>query len=129
NHHSYLFLQPTRILTANTLEEIPALFAQIETALSEGLYLAGYLSYECNAHFEPSTARQPDQSSPSAQDLPLAHLAAYPTPIIFDHATGTFLNPTPQLNSVILSEARSAQPKDPDTLDHATTLRPFQPAS
>ncbi|WP_216850316.1 hypothetical protein, partial [Granulicella sp. L46] len=102
NHHSYLFLQPTRILTANTLEEIPALFAQIEAALSEGLHIAGYLSYECNAHFEPSTARQPDQSSPSAQDLPLAHLAAYPAPIIFDHATGTFLNPTPRLNSVIL---------------------------
>jgi para-aminobenzoate synthetase / 4-amino-4-deoxychorismate lyase len=129
NHHSYLFLQPTRILTANTLEEIPALFSDIETALSEGLHIAGYLSYECNAHFEPSTARQPDQSSPSAQDLPLAHLAAYPAPIIFDHATGTFLNPTPRLNSVILSEARSAQPKDPDTLDHATTPRFFQPAS
>jgi para-aminobenzoate synthetase / 4-amino-4-deoxychorismate lyase len=129
NHRSYLFLNPARILTATTPDEIPALFAAIEAALTEGLYLAGYLSYECNAHFEPSTARQPDQSSPSAQDLPLAHLAAYPTPIIFDHATGTFLNPTPQLNSVILSEARSAQPKDPDTLDHATTLRPFQPAS
>jgi len=95
NHHSYLFLNPARILTANTPDEIPALFAQIELALSEGLYLAGYLSYECNAHFEPSTARQPIQPSPSAQDLPIAHLAAYPAPIVFDHATGTFLTPPP----------------------------------
>jgi para-aminobenzoate synthetase/4-amino-4-deoxychorismate lyase len=97
NRHSYLFLNPTRILTANTLDEIPALFAQIELALSEGLHIAGYLSYECNGHFEPSTARQPIQPSPSAQDLPLAHLGAYPAPLIFDHSTGHFLNPTPQL--------------------------------
>ncbi|HSY36171.1 MAG TPA: aminodeoxychorismate synthase component I [Acidobacteriaceae bacterium] len=94
NHHSYLFLNPTRILTAHTLDEIPALFAQIEAALAEGLYLAGYFSYECNAHFEPTTARPPIQPSPSAHD-PLAHLAAYPAPIIFDHATATFLHPPP----------------------------------
>jgi len=128
NHHSYLFFNPTRILTAHTVDEIPALFADIEAALSEGLHIAGYFSYECNAHFEPSTARQPIQLSPSAQN-PLAHLAAYSAPIIFDHLTGAFLNPTARRNSVILSEARSAQPKDPDTLDHATTLRPFQPVS
>jgi para-aminobenzoate synthetase / 4-amino-4-deoxychorismate lyase len=117
NHHSYLFLNPTRILTAHTLDEIPNLFAQIEAALAEGLYIAGYLSYECNGHFEPSTERQPIQLSPSAQDphsyahlrmsgkddarppnvLPIAHLAAYPAPIVFDHATGTFLTPAPQL--------------------------------
>ena len=138
NHHSYLFLNPTRVLTANTLDEIPNLFAQIEAALAEGLHIAGYFSYECNGHFEP-TLRVPDpyahlrtggeEDDSGTNALPLAHLAAYPTPIIFDHATGTFLNPAPRLNSVILSEARSAQPKDPDTLDHATTLRPFQPAS
>jgi para-aminobenzoate synthetase/4-amino-4-deoxychorismate lyase len=90
NHHSYLFLNPTRILTATTPDEIPALFAQIELALSEGLHIAGYLSYECNGHFEPSTARTLEPSA-----LPLAHLAAYPAPILFDHANGLFLDPTP----------------------------------
>jgi para-aminobenzoate synthetase / 4-amino-4-deoxychorismate lyase len=139
NHHSYIFLNPTRILTATTPDEIPALFAQIETALSEGLHIAGYLSYECNAHFEP-TLRVPHSYAASSRmggeaetldpnTLPLAHLAAYPAPIVFNHATGLVLNPAPPLNSVILSEARSAQPKDPDALDHATTLGPFRPVS
>jgi para-aminobenzoate synthetase/4-amino-4-deoxychorismate lyase len=92
NRHSYLFLNPTRILTANTFDEIPELFAQIEAALAEGLYIAGYLSYECNGHFEPTTARALEPNA-----LPLAYLAAYPAPIVFDHATGHFLTPTPQL--------------------------------
>ncbi|MGA7159343.1 MAG: aminodeoxychorismate synthase component I [Acidobacteriaceae bacterium] len=97
NHHSYLFLNPTRILTANTFDEIPALFAQIEAALAEGLHVAGYLSYECNGHFEPSAAREITQPSPSTHDIPLAHLAAYPAPILFDHATGVFLTLPPPL--------------------------------
>ena len=103
NHHSYLFLNPTRILTATTPDEIPALFAAIELALSEGLHIAGYFSYECNAHFEP-TLRVPHpyahlrtggEAEPFDPTIPLAHLAAYPAPIIFDHATGFFVEPPP----------------------------------
>ena len=104
NHHSYLFLNPTRILTAQTPDEIPALFAQIEAALDEGLHIAGYFSYECNAHFEPTlrvphpyallrTGGEADDRGPNT--LPLAWLAAYPPPILFDHATGLFLTPPP----------------------------------
>ena len=112
NHHSYLFLNPVRILTATTLEEIPALFANIERALAEGLHVAGYLSYECAGHFEPSTVRTDptlgvphshaatsrvsgEARTPESTTLPLAHLAAYVAPITFDHATGTFLTPPP----------------------------------
>src|ERR1700739_3175117 len=60
NRHSYLFLEPTRILTATTLDEIPALFSEIEAALAAGLHIAGYFSYECNGHFEPTSARAPE---------------------------------------------------------------------
>jgi para-aminobenzoate synthetase/4-amino-4-deoxychorismate lyase len=126
NHHSYLFLSPIRILTATTVDEIPTLFANIEAALAEGLHIAGYLSYECNAHFEPSTTRLPQPTHREEVPLtpnttsrvphpyahlrmggkedartcepiafPLAHLAAYPAPIIFDHTTGTFNTPPP----------------------------------
>jgi len=104
NHHSYLFLNPTRILTATTPDEIPSLFEQIELALSEGLYLAGYLSYECNAHFEPTlrvphsyaaSSRMSGEAEPFDPTIPLAHLAAYPAPIVFNHATGTFLDSAP----------------------------------
>jgi para-aminobenzoate synthetase/4-amino-4-deoxychorismate lyase len=112
NHHSYLFLEPTRILTATTLDEIPTLFSSIETALADGLHIAGYLSYECNGHFEPTSARAPEPNT-----LPLAWLGLYNPPIIFDHATGRFLDPPPPL------------PADPPThtaavLDHPTLRIP-----
>jgi len=114
NHHTYLFLNPTRILTATTPDEIPALFEQIELALSEGLHIAGYLSYECNAHFEPTTVRRPIQPSPSAQDPPLAWLAAYPAPIVFDHSTGNFLNPpTSRVPQVSLLRPGFPPPSEP----------------
>jgi para-aminobenzoate synthetase/4-amino-4-deoxychorismate lyase len=92
NRHSYLFLEPTRILTATSLDEIPTLFSSIEAALTAGLHIAGYLSYECNGHFEPTSARPPEPDA-----LPLAWLGVYNPPIIFDHAAGRFLTPTPPL--------------------------------
>jgi para-aminobenzoate synthetase / 4-amino-4-deoxychorismate lyase len=92
NRHSYLFLEPTHILTATSLDEIPHLFSSIETALADGLHVAGYLSYECGGHFEPTSARAPEPNT-----LPLAWLGVYTPPLIFDHAAGRFLNPTPQL--------------------------------
>jgi para-aminobenzoate synthetase/4-amino-4-deoxychorismate lyase len=112
NCHSYLFLEPTRILTATTLDEIPALFSDIEAALTAGLHIAGYLSYECNGHFEPTSARPPEPNA-----LPLAHLGVYSSPILFDHAIGRFLTSTPPL------------PADPPThtapvLDHPTLRIP-----
>ncbi len=39
----------------------------------------------------------------------------------------TLTSPDPHLTPVILSEGRSPQPKDPDTLHAATTLRRFLP--
>ncbi len=52
NRYSYLFLNPAKTIAASTLDEIPTLFQQIEQALANGLYVAGYLSYECGYHFE-----------------------------------------------------------------------------
>ena len=92
NRHSYLFLDPTRILTATSADEIPALFSHLEAALTAGLHVAGYLSYECAGHFEPTSARA---SKPNA--LPLAWLGVYNSPILFDHAAGRFLTPSPPL--------------------------------
>src|ERR1700748_262278 len=53
NQHSYLFLNPVKVITVNHLDEIPQLFSRIEGALAKGFYAAGYLSYECGYHFEP----------------------------------------------------------------------------
>src|ERR1700727_2888467 len=52
NRYSYFFLNPAKTIAASTLDEIPTLFQQIEQALANGLYVAGYLSYECGYHFE-----------------------------------------------------------------------------
>jgi para-aminobenzoate synthetase / 4-amino-4-deoxychorismate lyase len=77
NRHSYLFLNPTRLIVADRLEDIPKLFREIEIALDQGLWVAGYLSYECGYHFE----RAPDIAVPKQ----LAWFGAYEQVKIFDH--------------------------------------------
>jgi len=84
NRHSYLFQNPERIITANRLEEIPAVFAKIDLALAEGLHIAGFLSYECGYHFEKFANPR------ICAERPLAWLGAYGTPYVFDHGTGSF---------------------------------------
>ena len=77
NRHSYLFLNPTRRIIADRLEDIPKLFREIEIALDQGLWVAGYLSYECGYHFE----RVADLAVPK----PLAWFGLYEEVEIFDH--------------------------------------------
>lgn len=76
NRHSYLFLNPTRRIIANRLDDIPRLFHEIEIALDQGLWVAGYLSYECGYHFEPVSDVVPKS---------LAWFGAYEQVKIFDH--------------------------------------------
>jgi para-aminobenzoate synthetase / 4-amino-4-deoxychorismate lyase len=80
NTHSYVFLQPLRLLIANRLDEIPGLFAEIESALQRGFYLAGFLAYECGYHFEPI------DNAALSLEAPLAWLGVYDRPQIFDHS-------------------------------------------
>jgi para-aminobenzoate synthetase / 4-amino-4-deoxychorismate lyase len=77
NHNSYLFLNPTRLIVANRLEDIPSLFREIEVALDQGQWVAGYLSYECGYHFE----RFPNIKVPK----PLAWFGVYTQVKVFDH--------------------------------------------
>ena len=53
-----LFTDPLRICVAGQHSELPALFREIEQAVSAGLYAAGYFSYECAAYFEPTAFAQ-----------------------------------------------------------------------
>jgi para-aminobenzoate synthetase/4-amino-4-deoxychorismate lyase len=78
NHDSYLFLNPARLIVANRLEDIPSLFREIEAALDQGQWVAGYLSYECGYHFE----RFPNITVPK----PLAWFGVYTQVKIFDHS-------------------------------------------
>lgn len=77
NRRSYLFLNPARRIIADRLEDIPQLFREIEIALDQGLWVAGYLSYECGYHFE----RVQGVTVPK----PLAWIGAYEQIEIFDH--------------------------------------------
>jgi para-aminobenzoate synthetase / 4-amino-4-deoxychorismate lyase len=99
NHHSYLFLNPVKTIAASTLDEIPALFQQIEEALASGLYVAGYLSYECGYHFERF-----DGVDLSSQELPLAWFGAYDQPFIYDHAEACFKDAEPPASTDTLEE-------------------------
>jgi para-aminobenzoate synthetase / 4-amino-4-deoxychorismate lyase len=104
NQTSHLFLNPIQTLTAHKLEDLPALFANIEAALSNGYHAAGYLNYECGYHFEHF-----DKIPTFNDETPQAWFGIYAQPITFNHATGTFTPepPTPTGNA---SEAPSAQP-------------------
>ena len=88
NRYSYIFIRPSRVLTAERLEDIPELFAEVDKATQAGRYVAGYLSYECGYHFEPATGDLPQARAEGA--LPLAWLGVYEQPRIFDHAAGKF---------------------------------------
>ena len=89
NSSSYFFCNCRETLIATSLDEIPRLFTGIEAALNQGLYVAGFLSYECGAHFEPRVLAS---VAPAAlpHDLPLAWFGVYESPTVFDHCGSPF---------------------------------------
>ena len=50
---SFLFSQPTQILTTRTSEDVPGLLQQLDDAVNNGFYVAGYLGYECGYGLDP----------------------------------------------------------------------------
>ena len=90
NQCSYLFLKPVDTLCLESLDGVPELFRQIEDRLRRGLFVAGYMSYECGFHFEPVAGEIPLR----LPALPLAWFGVYERPFVFDHGSGQF---TPQL--------------------------------
>lgn len=91
NHRSYLFIGPTQILKAENLEELPALFVQIEQALGSGSFVAGLFSYECGEHFERVSP------VPSiAIGTPLAWFGVYRRAYVFNHRSGCFEGELPK---------------------------------
>ena len=89
-----LFIDPLRICVVNHTAELPGLFAEIERAVSSGLYAAGYFSYECGAFFEPTAAGRSHPRGQAACE-PLAWFGIYQHPHLFDHCTGAFVEGDP----------------------------------
>ncbi|NVJ69601.1 MAG: aminodeoxychorismate synthase component I [Alphaproteobacteria bacterium] len=50
---SLLFHSPEKVIVAHTLEEVGPALEAMDAALADGLHLAGWISYECAAYFEP----------------------------------------------------------------------------
>jgi len=80
-----LFTVPARVCIAHSPSEVPLLFATIESSVAQGLFAAGFFSYECASCFEPTagTLATPDGK-------PLAWFGIYERSYVFDHATGKF---------------------------------------
>ncbi len=111
NHYSYLFLNPVTTAIASKLDEIPNLFQQIEQALANGLYVAGYLSYECGYHFERF-----NDINLSPQPLPLAWFGIYNQPFIYDHAEARFTGAEPPITTNVPLEETLTRFTDNATL-------------
>ncbi len=106
NHRSLLFRRPVRVLEAQRVEEISAVFARMEQSLADGLHVAGYFAYECGAYFEP---RLRGCQSPTLSNgaLPLIWLGCYAEPMIFDHGTGRFTSGDPGRVAAELGESQA----------------------
>ena len=82
---SLLFQNPAEWLAVHTLAELPALFREIERAVTAGLWVAGYLSYECGYHWEPTAF---PGFKPAAGGLPLACFGVYRKPELLPRMSG-----------------------------------------
>ena len=95
NRHSYLFLDPVEVCSANTAEELDALLNWMEEMRGRGLHLAGYFEYECGYFLQYACRRCSDPPASRKDGLPLAWFGAYAKPFLFDHAAGSFCDSAP----------------------------------
>jgi para-aminobenzoate synthetase/4-amino-4-deoxychorismate lyase len=96
-----LFTTPLRVCAAYMPAEIPALFVEIENAVTAGQFAAGFFSYECGCCFEPKAHMR---AAPKKE--PLAWFGIYARSYAFDHGSGTFVDGEPPG----LAQFRNAQP-------------------
>jgi len=87
---SRLFLEPMRVLEANSDIELRDLFGQIEQATRDGHCAAGFFTYECGQVFEPKAS-----VAACASKHPLAWFGIYKRAYQFDHTSGAFLDGEP----------------------------------
>ncbi len=81
NNRSYLFDSPVQIVSCKNLDEVEGCLGEIEHALKNGLYAAGYMTYEAGYAFEPvfrSITRLP---------TPLLWFGLFENPIIYHHSS------------------------------------------
>ena len=100
-----LFTAPLHICAAYQPDQVPALFAAIESALAAGQTAAGFFTYECAAAFEPKAGMRPPPSG-----MPLAWFGIYERGWEFDRERGTFAGGGPP---ELAAENLDDQPAEP----------------
>jgi para-aminobenzoate synthetase/4-amino-4-deoxychorismate lyase len=85
NYRSYLFTQPARTLSISS-----GLFGEIEQALANGAYVAGYLAYECGENLRKMGHRGRQNTN-----MPPGWFGVYSKAYVFDHRTGEFEGDAP----------------------------------
>ncbi len=80
------FAEPTELLVALNLAEVPAVLAQVQSLAQKGNWVAGYLAYEAAGAFDAAL-----NTSEPVPGLPLAMFAAFPEPARSQRRRGDWL--------------------------------------
>lgn len=78
-NRSLFFQDPLHWIEVRHLDQLPAAFAKIDEALAQGHWIAGYFSYECGYHWEPTAY---PHYQPKSNSLPLAAFGIYAEPTL-----------------------------------------------
>jgi anthranilate/para-aminobenzoate synthase component I len=105
---SRLFVVPLRVYAVTEPAELPPLFAEIESAVANGHYAAGFFAYECGNCFEPKAAMRATEDG-----QPVAWIGLYERCYLFDHRTGAFLGADPPGLQKLAPNADSAKSQEP----------------
>ncbi|MCQ9208129.1 MAG: aminodeoxychorismate synthase component I [Omnitrophica bacterium] len=84
NRLSYVFLRPERVVSTFKIARIGDCFAELDKALKQGRYVAGFLSYEAGEAFEQKLRHK------QSYDFPLLWFGVYKEPLIYDHRRADF---------------------------------------
>lgn len=86
SHVSRFFTSPLRTIEARIPADLDVLFREVDQAIHQNHFAAGFFAYECGQCFEPTAT----QRSITPGD-PLAWIGIYEHCYCFDHQTGTFV--------------------------------------
>jgi para-aminobenzoate synthetase/4-amino-4-deoxychorismate lyase len=108
---SRLFLEPVAILAPRDAGECERALEEMEAAPGQGLFAAGFMTYECGGCFEPRTGLRGAGMRKPAAGQPLMWFGIYERCYVWDHRAGRFVGGEPAgLGSVIAAAAAGDDP-------------------
>ena len=110
NFLSYVFLRPKKTVSTFKIKEIKDCFAELDKALKEGYYVAGFLSYEAGSAFEERLRHRQTFA------FPLLWFGVYEEPLIYNHRKGGFEKSSVQARRLAKEVVRTKNYKQRDCL-------------